>query len=551
LNIREEPDIAFSLKELPTNLRGNIFGGVTAAVVALPLALAFGIASGMGPAAGLTGAVVLGFIASILGGTRTQISGPTGPMTVVVTSLAISMASQYPVDATGLIVATIMLAGILQVLFGIFHLGKYFIMVPYPVISGFMSGIGVIIIALQIGPLLGFQTAGGVVPAIEALPSQALNFHADSLVVGMAALFLLLFWPARWNRIVPAPVVVLILGVLFVMLLPEARLETIGELPLMMPGIHIPVFHLDMLQQIFIGAVMLAALGSIDSLLTSLVSENITGVPHDSDRELIGQGVGNTVAGLFGGLPGAGATMRTMVNIQAGADGRLSGVVHAVILGLIAVGLGSFFEHIPLAVLAGILIKVGIDIIDWPFLRRVRQLPLLAVGLMMLVLLLTVFVNLIAAVLIGMFIKNLVTLEKLSTIQLGQLKMSNGLEEVPGVSEEQAEFLRDNSVLLVKLDGPLSYSVARGLGQRFQQLPAADRLVIELGQASFIGVTSALAIEDLIRVAQKDEMNVSVVDYRRSQHKELADVGITQLIPAERFYQTFSDFKTAVEASKV
>lgn len=519
---------------------------MTAAVVALPLALAFGIASGMGPAAGLTGAVVLGFIASILGGTRTQISGPTGPMTVVVTSLAISMANQYPFDVTGLIVATIMLAGMLQELFGLFHLGKYFIMVPYPVISGFMSGIGVIIIALQIGPLPGFQTTCGVVQAIEGLPDQILNLHVDSLAVGMAALFLLLFWPTRWNRIVPAPVVVLIMGVFFVMLLPESRLATIGELPLMMPEIHIPVFHLDMLQQIFIGAVMLAALGSIDSLLTSLVSENITGVPHDSDRELIGQGVGNTVAGLFGGLPGVGATMRTMVNIQAGADGPLSGVLHAVILGLIALGLGSFFEHIPLAVLAGILIKVGIDIIDWPFLRRVRQLPFLALGVMTLVLFLTVFVNLIAAVLIGMFIKNLVTLEKLSTIQLGQLKISNGLEEALEVSDEQAEFLRDNSVLLVKLDGPLSYSVARGLGQRFQQLPTADKLVIELGQASFIGVTSALAIENLFRGAQKDEMDVNVVDYRLSQHKELADVGITQMIPAERFYLSFSGFKTAV-----
>jgi SulP family sulfate permease len=344
---------------------------------------------------------------------------------------------------------------------------------------------------------------------------------------------------------------VLILGVFFVMLLPESGLVTIGELPLMMPGIHIPVFHLDiMLQQIFIGAVMPAALGSIDSLLTSLVSENITGVPHDSDRELIGQGVGNTVAGLFDGLPDAGATMRIMVNIQAGADGPLSGVLHAVILGLIALGLGSFFEHIPLALLAGILIKVGIDIIDWSFLRRVRQLPLLTLGLMTLVLLLTVFVNLIAAVLIGMFIKNLVTLDKLSTIQLGQLKIFNGLEETLAVSEEQAEFLRDNPALLVKLDCPLSYSVARGLGQRFQQLLTADKLVIELGQASFIGVTSALAIEDLIGVAQKDEMDVSVVDYRLTQHKELADVVITQMIPAERFYLFFSDFKTAVQTGK-
>ena len=302
-----------------------------------------------------------------------------------------------------------------------------------------------------------------------------------------------------------------------------------------------------MLQQIVIGAVMLASLGAVDSLLTSLVSENVTGVPHDSDRELIGQGIGNTVAGLLGALPGAGATMRTMVNIQAGADGPLSGIVHSVVLGLVILGLGSIFEQIPLTVLAAILIKVGIDIIDWPFIRRMRELPLFAVALMVLVLILTVFVNLIAAVLVGMFIKNLVTLEKLSTLQLGQLTISNGLEATPSVSEDKALFLRDPSILLVKLDGPMSYSVARGLGQRFKQLPPAGKLVVELGQASFIGVTSALAIEQLIRSAVKNNMDISIIDYRLFQHRELADVGIMKIVPADKFYASFTDYSTAVE----
>jgi SulP family sulfate permease len=262
---------------------------------------------------------------------------------------------------------------------------------------------------------------------------------------------------------------------------------------------------------------------------------------------LIGQGLGNTASGLLGGLPGAGATMRTMVNIQAGADGPLSGVVHAVILGLAVLGFGGLFEHIPLTVLAAILIKVGIDIIDWPFMRRIHQLPVLAVVLMLLVLFLTIFVNLIVAVLVGMFIKNLVTLEKLSTLQLGQLTISTGLENTSAAKGSQAKFLRENAVLHVRLDGPMSYSVARGLGQRFQELPTAKKLVVDLGQASFIGVTSALAIEDLIRSAIKDEMEVSIIDQRLTEHKELSDIGIMQIVPASRFYRSFDDFREAVE----
>ena len=218
---------------------------MTAAVVALPLALAFGIASGIGPAAGLTGAVVLGLLASIFGGTRTQISGPTGPMTVVVTTLAITITSLYPVDALGILVSTIIFAGLLQVAFGVCHLGKYFIMVPYPVISGFMSGIGVIIIALQLGPLLGFESAGGVMSSIAQFPDQVLALNWSSLAVGLAALCLLFYWPVGWSSYFPAPVVTLLLGVLLVLLGPEGALATIGEIPALAPQLHMPVVHLD------------------------------------------------------------------------------------------------------------------------------------------------------------------------------------------------------------------------------------------------------------------------------------------------------------------
>ena len=352
------------------NIRGDIYGGVTAAVVALPLALAFGVASGAGPIAGIYGAIAVGFFAAVFGGTPAQVSGPTGPMTVVMAAIVI----QYQHDPA-LAFTVVMLGGLFQILFGVFRIGHFIDMMPFPVISGFMTGIGCIIIILQIAPLFGHDLpAGGTLGALIALPDTVSTPNIDALFVGLVCFAIAAFTPARIGRILPPPLIALFVGTgLVYVLLPAAPI--LGNVPTGLPVIKLPALALESLPHMIGSALVLAVLGSLDSLLTSLIADNVTRTHHKSDRELVAQGIGNMVSGLIGGLPGAGATMRTVVNVRAGGRTPISGALHAVVLLAIVLGMAPLAAHIPNAVLAGILFKVGIDIIDWDYLKRIRRAP--------------------------------------------------------------------------------------------------------------------------------------------------------------------------------
>ncbi len=523
----------YSLSSFTRNPWGDLFGGITAAIVALPLALAFGISSGAGPAAGLYGAVIVGFFAAVFGGTPTQISGPTGPMTVVMTAMTAQFMAQYPDQGLALAFSTVFLGGCLQVCFGLLRIGKYVIMVPYPVISGFMTGIGAIIILLELGPLLGFFSSGKVIDAVAALPGQIADFDAHALFAGALTLVIIFAWRGRLNRYIPAPLLALIVTTLVVQaVIPDSGIERIGKISSSLPALQLPVFRLDLLQETLVNALMLAILGSIDSLLTSLVADNVTGTHHDSDRELIGQGLGNAVAGLFGGLPGAGATMRTMVNINAGGTGPLSGASHALVLLVIISGMGFLFEDIPQAALAGILIKVGVDIIDWPFLKRVHRLPRFPVLLMTVVLLLTVFVDLITAVFVGVFIKNLVTVSKLSDLQLGSVVLSDGLQNTERLAQGEREALEKHAgkALLLRINGPVSYAVGRGLTQRYKQYSNIERLLIDISDASIVGISTVMVLEDLVRSAIAGGSEVRLIGADKAAHQELQQLELLRLV---------------------
>ena len=523
----------YSLQSFRQNLRGDLFGGVTAAVVALPLALAFGIASGAGPVAGLYGAIVVGFFASVFGGTPAQISGPTGPMTVVMTAMTAGYAAEFPDQGLALAFTTVMLGGCFQILFGLARLGKYIIMVPYPVISGFMSGIGAIIILLQLGPLLGFAAGGSVVDAVRALPGQIAGPQLPTLTIGLLTLVIVVAWRGRAGRMIPSPLLGLVVATIAVeVFFPAVDVARIGEIPTALLALQSINFEAGLLQQMVVNALMLAVLGAIDSLLTSLVADNVTGTHHDSDRELIGQGIGNGLAGLLGGLPGAGATMRTVVNVRAGGSGPLSGAVHALLLLAIATGLGGFFEAIPLAALAGILVKVGIDIVDWPFLRRMHRLPLFPVALMILVFALTVFVDLITAVFVGVFVKNLVTIEKLSHLQLGSVVLSDGVRGAEGLGEPERRLLAagEGETVLLRITGPVSYGVGRGLKQRVRQYDACRTLVVDISAATIIGVSTLIVLEELVRSALARGAAVKVIAATGAEARALEQVRLRELV---------------------
>ena len=377
MGIRERPQLihGWDLR----HWRGDLLGGLTAAVVALPLALAFGNAA-LGPGGaiyGLYGAIVTGFLAALLGGTPAQVSGPTGPMSVtvagVVSSLmAVGVASRLSGgELLPLVMAAVVLGGGFQILFGLLKLGRYITLVPYSVVSGFMSGIGIIILLIQAGPLLGIPASGGVINSL-AMVFQQFRPNPGALAVGLMTLAVVFLTPKRISQVLPAPLLALLLITpLSVLLFNDQRLEALGWEALPRIG-SIPEGGLQLIQPnwgqhlplLLRAGVVLALLGSIDSLLTSLVADNISQSRHDSNRELMGQGVANAVAGLMGGLPGAGATMRTVINIKSGGRTPLSGMTHSLVLLLLLLGAAPLAESIPTALLAGILIKVGLDIID-------------------------------------------------------------------------------------------------------------------------------------------------------------------------------------------
>ncbi|MEB3342338.1 SulP family inorganic anion transporter [Okeania sp.] len=516
------------------NLRGDLLGGITAAIVALPLALAFGVSSGAGAIAGLYGAIFVGFFAALCGGTPSQISGPTGPMTVIMTAVFSSLIAENPDSGLEMAFTVVMLGGIFQILFGILKLGKYIVLMPYAVISGFMSGIGVIIIFIQIGPFFGHPGTANVIESVSKIPYFINNLNPDVTTLGIITLIILFLAPRRITAFVPSPLLALLIGTLVsIFFLPVPESNLIGEIPTGLPTPHLPVFSLEQMKTMLVNGLMLGILGAIDSLLTSLVADNITHTNHDSDRELIGQGIGNLVSGMFGGLPGAGATMRTVINVHAGGRTPLSGITHSIILLFILLWAAKFTEVIPQAILAGILLKVGIDIIDWGFLKRAHKLSLKATGIMYSVLLLTVFVDLITAVAIGVFISNLLTVQRLSDMQIDEVKSIVEPHDEAPLSDEEKELLEKagGRLLLLHLSGPMSFGAAKAISGQMGMVDKYDVLILDLSDVSYLGITASLALENMMKEARQKHREVFLIGASGSVKVRLGKLDIWNFLP--------------------
>ena len=519
------------------NLRGDIFGGVTAAVVSLPLALAFGVASGIGPIGGLYGAICVGFFAALFGGTPTLISEPTGPMTVVMTAIVASMTAANPDNGLAMAFTVVMLAGVFQIIFGIFKLGKYITLMPYSVISGFMSGIGVILIILQIAPFLG-QAApkGGVMGTVQAIPDLLSKINPSEAILGIITIAIIFLMPKKIKRVVPPQLVALILGtIISLTVFQGVEIRRIGEIPVGLPPLQFPTFSPGQITSMFVDAVMLAMLGCIDTLLTAVVADSLTRTEHKSDKELIGQGIANIVSGIAGGLPGAGATMGTVVNIQTGATSALSGLTRAMILLVVVLGAARLTEPIPMAVLAGIALKVGIDILDWSFLKRSHQVSKKGSMIMYGVLFLTVFVDLIVAVGVGVFIANILTIERLSEMQSGEVKLITDTDDDVRLTPEQKELLDKGMghVLLFYLSGPMIFGLSKAIAREHNAIKAGEALVMDLTDVPMLGVTASLAIENAIRDAQDKGLQIYIVGASEKIQARLQKLGLFDLITAE------------------
>jgi len=520
------------------DLKGDLFGGLTAGVVALPLALAFGEASGAGPIAGLYGAIFVGFFASLFGGTGSQVTGPTGPMVVVFAGVYAALDGN-----PSLVFTTVVLAGAIQIAFGVFKLGQYIRLVPYPVISGFMSGIGCIIIALQTSRLLGHEPEGsGTIPALVEIPSAVADPNFAALILGVLTLLIAFKWPARLAKIVPPPLAALIIGTLASLFLSGAPI--LGDIPTGLPSFIMPSLNQDTILIVFEAALILALLGSIDSLLTSLVADNMTRTRHNSNRELIGQGIGNVVAGLFGGIASAGATMRTVINIRTGGTTKISGMLHSLFLLAIVIVLAPLAANIPHTVLAGILIKTGWDIIDRAYIVKAHRGPRWDLALMLLVLTLTVFVDLITAVVAGVVLASLAFVKQIADEQLKSLRDITNEGLSINFSEEEAELMTHahKRINVFDFGGPLSFGAAADVGHQIREKSKGPSqvMIFDFSQVPFIDVSAARAMETIAndgKVSNKLVYISGMTDQIRTMLIEL----MGDIVPREQYFDSRRD----------
>ncbi|HHC6500217.1 TPA: SulP family inorganic anion transporter [Vibrio parahaemolyticus] len=524
------------------NFKGDIFGGVTTAIISLPLALAFGVASGAGAEAGLWGAIMVGLFASLFGGSNTLISEPTGPMTVIMTAVLTSMMAKYPETGMAMTFTVVMMAGAFQILLGTLKMGKYVTLMPYSVISGFMSGIGVILIILQLSPLLGHAApAGGVLGTLSALPETISNLKFNELFLGLLTLGILFFFPKKYRKYVPAQLVALVaVTLLSVMLFDTEDIRRIGEIPAGLPSLVAPHIDPDMFVEMVIDALVLGTLGCIDTLLTAVIGDSLTRKEHDSDKELRGQGLANMISGLFGALPGAGATMGTVTNIQVGARSPLSGVVRALVLALVVLVAGGLTEPIPMAVLAGIAVYVGFNILDWSFIQRAHKVSFSGMAIMYGVMLLTVFVDLIVAVGLGVFVSNIMIIERLSREQARQVKAISDADEddVPLTDSERGLLDRANGrVLFFYLSGPMIFSVSKAISRQHTSISDYDVMILDLTDVPMLDVTVGLALENAIKDALDARCEVYLLCPNKRTREQLEKFHVIDLVPDNNMYQ--------------
>ncbi len=532
--------ISYGLDKLP----GDVFGGVTAAIVALPVALAFGIASGLGPIAGLYSAIAVGFFAAVFGGTPTQISSPTPPMTVAMAVIITQHSSTL-----GEAFTIVILAGLIQIGLGVLRIGSFVTYTPYSVISGFTSGIGIIVIVIQVLPFLGTETApGGTLDSIALWPEALVNVNWQALALGAVALLSVILWPNTLSKFLPGPLVALVVGTTIGYFWLTGA-PTIGAIPSGLPRFIPPEFSPSFLASAVQPALILAIIGSIDSLLTSLVADTMTRTRHNSNRELFGQGLGNMVAGFIGALPGAGTTLGTVINIQAGATTFVSGALRAIILLVVVLALGQVVEPIPHAVLAGLLMKVGWDIIDWRFLTRVRHISPPYLLVMLLTLILTVFVDLVTAVAVGLIASTVLRARQSEQLELDNIVSAAMLDHTffaDILDEDELEEIDvfQSRVGLLRMNGGFTAASANEMVRVVSaDIEEHEIVIFDFSDTVYMDDSAALVMGQLVDAAKDDFTECIVMNLTGAVSDILYSFNAFMGVPKDHFVESMEEAK--------
>ena len=522
-----------------TNFRGDIFGGITTTAVALPAALAYGVVSGLGPVAGLYGAIAVGFFAGLFGGTRAQVSCPSAAMAVVTAVIVANYAATLT-DALTIVV----IGGFLQVLLGLSRIGRYVAHTPYMVISGFNSGIGVIIILIQLLPFLGSPIApGGPMGALRALPGALNDVNISAMGVAAATLAICALWPRRLAKHVPSPVAGLVFGTLLAVLWLRGA-PVIGPIPAGLRELQMPMPTGATLVNAVQPAIILALFASMRTLLTSLVADSFTGTRHDPDRELVGQGIGNVAAGLIGGMPAAGATQLTVANILSGGRTRVSSVLPSVLILAVLLGLAPLVEPIPLAALAAILMRIGWRIIDWRLLTRMHRIPRGHLVVMLATLSLTVFIDLITAVAIGLIVAGMVRARQLEHLELDSVISVPVLDRTffagyAGMADVDPHSAR---VGLVVLRGRFTVASSRKLVAVIgADIRDHEVVIFDFSDTTYLSHSAAVVIEQLLDTAAATRTEVVMTGLADPVDRNLRALDVLRRLPGDRVVGTMDD----------
>lgn len=521
------------LSKYKTTFKEDISGGLLAAIIGLPMGLAFGVQSGLGPQAGIYTAIILAIVVSFFGGTKTLISDPTGPMTVVAaTVVSVGLSSYGSLEnALPLIITTFVLAGVFELLFGIFDFGKYVKFMPYPVLSGFMAGIGVIIIAVQIFPLLGYDSPRGFLNIIAGIKEPIVNVNWQSFFLGVLTIGIVYLLPLLTKKI-PAILAALVIGTV-VSIVFNMNVPIIGEIPRTLPTFHLnTIFQLKLtdLQYIVPTALMIGGLGVIDTLLTSVVADNLTKTKHNSKKTVIGQGIGNIIVGLFGGLPGAGATMGTVTNIKSGASTPLSGLLKGVILLIIIVGITEYVQYIPMSVLAGILMTIGIGIIDYKGIRMLFKVPKQDAVVWGIVLLVTVFDNLLNAVGIGFVLSAILFIGRMTK----SMRATDKTMRLPDVmhSNPLPEALADK-VFVKNIEGPIFFGFVDIFKANCEKISGVHAVILRMNQVPFLDQSGLVVLKQAFEDWQQKGIEIYITG---ANHFVLDSLEKVKIIPNDIAY---------------
>ena len=518
---------------------GDVLGGITAAVVGLPVALAFGVSSGLGPAAGIYGAVAVGFFAAVFGGTRSLISGPTGSMTVamavIVTSYSENLAQAFTI---------VIMAGLIQMLFGFLRIGRFVTYTPYSVVAGFMTGVGIIILSVQILPFMGADpVTGGPIEAIRNFSGIIEDFDVSAVGIAGVTLGVAIIWPSRLDKYLPSTLVALGAGII-VTVLWFSNAPTIGNVPTDLPVLKMPTLSFDALVRAIEPAMVLALVGSADTLLTALVGDSMTRARHDPNKELFAQGIGTVVTGFIQGLPGSGATPSTIANIRAGGSTIVSGVIAVVILVVMILALEDYVAKIPNALLAGVLMKVALDTMEWRFVTRLLRIQREHMVVMLLTLGLTVFLDLVTAIAVGMIAAAVTSARQFERLELDSVVSVPILDQSlfgTGVREEEMGSFSAR-VGLIALRGSFTVASSRKLLNTIgEDIREHEVVILDFSNTVYMDESAAMVIERLIETATSYETRCIVMGLAGMPARNLEALNVLKHIPSDQRVQTWDE----------